>query len=797
MMDICSQFQAAIEAAGLEPPAVILPGKMYRFPGIGKAKDNNAGWCKLFGDQLGGCFGDWSTGLSESWHLKDSQKLTKQEQQEFNQRVKTARLQAKAEIEANHQRVAEEARAIWEKSKTANNEHPYLVRKNINAKGIRLNKDTLVIPMYFEGGIFSIQFIYSDGSKRFLSGGRTSGCYFSLGNPRVNDVICITEGYATGSTIHQATGYPVAVAFNAGNLQNVTEVLKERFPKHLLVICADDDVETKGNPGLSKAKQVSEKLGVMVAVPFFGEARPSGVSDFNDMAAISGLNSIASIVDAAINQNNEKEWLEPEPLSEVISAEPYPLDALPELVLNAVEEVAAFTKAPLPMVACSALTALSLAIQPHVDIERAKGLTGPTSLFLLTIANSGERKSTCDGFFINVIRDYEVKQQEIAKPKINDHHAELAAWDEKCRGLKEQIRALAKTGKSTATQEQELSVLIHNKPISPRIPRLIYSDITPEALKYNLAKIWPSGGVVSSEAGIVFGSHGMNNETVMRNLATLNQLWDGGVISTERRGSESFTVKGARYTMALQIQEATLKNFLDRSKGLARDTGFLARFLIAWPESTQGKRHFSEPPESWPSHTKFNQRILEILSYELSIDEHGSLSPSLKKLSPEAKKLWVRLHDTVESELGDGGDLNDIRDVASNIADNAARLAALFKVFNHGIAGDVGVKKFESAARIALWHLLEAKRFLAGLNLSSEQTDVVQLDKWLIGYCVRQNTAVVSRRDIQRNIVPSHLRQKEALNSALNKLVELNRIRQIQDDKRKEIHINPFLIKRG
>ncbi|WP_345889574.1 DUF3987 domain-containing protein, partial [Nitrosomonas sp. GH22] len=89
----------------------------------------------------------------------------------------------------------------------------------------------------------------------------------------------------------------------------------------------------------------------------------------------------------------------------------------------------------------------------------------------------------------------------------------------------------------------------------------MYADATPEALAYGLAKRWPSSGVVSAEAGIVFGSHGMGKDSVMRNLAMLNQLWDGASLAIDRRTSESFTVHGARLTVALQVQEPTLREF--------------------------------------------------------------------------------------------------------------------------------------------------------------------------------------------------------------------------------------------
>ncbi|RLA03885.1 MAG: hypothetical protein DRQ54_10230 [Gammaproteobacteria bacterium] len=490
----------------------------------------------------------------------------------------------------------------------------------------------------------------------------------------------------------------------------------------------------------------------------------------------------------------QDDWTTPLPLLTKIASEPYPLDALPDLLRSAVEEVLAFTKAPVPLVASSALGALSIASQAHVDVTRAEKLSGPTGLFLLTIADSGERKSTCDGFFMEVIHDFEADQAEAAKPLLTDHRAKMAAWKAKHDGIKDKIRQLAKSGKPTREQELELHDLEQEEPKSPRIPRLIYGDATPEALKWNLAKGWPSGGVVSSEAGSVFGAHGMGNDSVLRNLATLNQLWDGADIATERRTSESFTVSGARFTMALQVQPATLSSFFERSGGLARGTGFLARFLVAWPESTQGNRPFTEPPTSWPELERFNQKVTALLNKAVPINKDGSLVPAMLPLSREAKAAWVGFHDAIEGELKPSGELYDVRDVASKTADNAVRVAALFHVFENGFEGAIGLTEFEGASQIAAWHLHEAKRFYGALALSEEQANAVSLDNWLLDYCGKLNTNVVPRREIQRQVTPIRLRDGPTLDAALAELVRLERIRLAQQGRRKEIHVNPALL---
>ena len=485
-------------------------------------------------------------------------------------------------------------------------------------------------------------------------------------------------------------------------------------------------------------------------------------------------------------------WQELQPLIAKVHAQDYPLDALPDLIRCAVQEVAGFVKAPIPLITTSALAALSLALQAHSDVERADKLRGPSGLFLLAIADSGERKSTCDAFFTNAIKDYEAQQHETAKPLITAYKSGREAWEAQRSGLKESIKSLTKAGKPSTAQVQQLHDLDKDEPTAPRVPRLIYGDATPEALQYALAKQWPSGGVISSEAGSVFGSHGMGKESVMRNLAALNQLWGGATLPVERRTSESYIVRGARLTMALQVQEATIRAFFDSTKGLARGTGFLARFLLSWPESTQGTRHFTEAPENWPALAAFNSRLTAILNRPAPIDDDGGLTPAMLTLSPDAKAHWVAFHDAIETELSNGGELFDVRDVASKTADNAARLAALFHSFT-GSIGPIGIDAIESGGRIAAWHLNEARRFLGELAMPPETANPARLETWMLDYCKRQNTDRVPTRQIQQ-FGPGGLREKTAFAEAIKELAELGRARLVTDGRKKAVLINPVLL---
>lgn len=737
--------------------------------------------------------------------------------------------QEAADIARERAGTAHKAAAILQAATEVKANHPYLVRKGVapvatlremdasaaasvlgyspQSGGEPLAGRLLVVPVKQGNGIATLELIDGDGRKVALAGrGTKASGYWAterLPDGDVNDMtLLIGEGVATVLSAKEASGQPGIAALSSCNLPAVARSMRERYPDAILVILADV-VKVTGEPD-PHAIRAAQEVGGKLAVPDFGAGRAPDMTDFNDLAQSRGVTVVAqAIANAYVPEQPQTEtpaddaegWPEPQPLTAKIAAEPYPLDALPKIIRAAVEEVVGFVKAPLALVVSSALAALSLAIQAHVDIKRLEKLLGPVGLFLLTIADSGERKSTCDGFFTKAIRDYETAIAEAAKAIVKDFKADIDAWEAKRGGIKEKIRQLAKDKKPTADMESALRGLEHHKPEPPKIPRLLYADATPEALAYELAKHWPSGGVVSAEAGIVFGSHGMGKESVMRNLALLNQLWDGASLTIDRRTSESFTVRGARLTVALQVQETTLRSFFDKTGALARGTGFLARFLVAWPVSTQGMRQIDpnapDGPESWPNLAVFNQRIAAILAQPIPMDDDGALAPALLGLAPDAKAAWVDFHNAIETELVNGGELYDVRDVASKSADNAARLAALFQIFEYGIGGAVGLDCFLSASRIVAWHLSESRRFFGELALPTELADAIRLDGWLIEYCQRERTPLVSTRDAQR-LGP--VRDKEKLKSALQELEDLDRVRVDREGRRKSIRLNPALV---
>lgn len=265
------EFINALAAAGLgmTKGALNADGRLHRYRVDGDKAGSANGWYVLhMDDKPFGAFGSWKTGQSETWTPENPEVMTGAERHALRQRMAEARQARDAEQAAVHTSARSRARELWEKAKPATGSHAYLVRKAVPAYGIRLLREQLVIPLRdVESTLHSLQFIGADGRKTFLTGGRKRGCYYAIGKP--DAALCICEGYATGASIYQATGHATAVAFDAGNLEPVARAMRAKFPRLRLVLCADNDAETEGNPGVRYAEAAARAVRGFLAVPSF------------------------------------------------------------------------------------------------------------------------------------------------------------------------------------------------------------------------------------------------------------------------------------------------------------------------------------------------------------------------------------------------------------------------------------------------------------------------------------------------------------------------------------------------
>ena len=293
-------FRRAIEQAGLTPPdAVMADGRLHRFPTNGH-RDDDSGWYVYHdGDIPAGAFGDWRLGIKETWCSKSDRQMTKAEREAHQQRLRQIQRQREDEERRRHAQAAAEAERIWNAAKPAI-EHPYLLRKQVQPHGLRVHTDgRLVVPgMTLDGTITTVQFIDDDGNKLNLCGGKVKGSCFGLGDLTNVSVVVAAEGFATAASLHEATGHPVVVAFDAGNLLPVAQALRTQYPDAKILIAGDNDFHADGKPNTGRiaATAAAQAVNGLLAIPDMDGKK----CDWNDVAR-DGLDAVRLSIAAALS----------------------------------------------------------------------------------------------------------------------------------------------------------------------------------------------------------------------------------------------------------------------------------------------------------------------------------------------------------------------------------------------------------------------------------------------------------------------------------------------------------------
>lgn len=313
------QFLSAIEAAGLpRPDKVIADGRLHRFPTNGRHGDDS-GWYVFHGDGLAaGVYGCWRDGVSHTWRASVSRELTPAENQAHRRRMDAVNAARKADETRRHAEAAAKAAALWRAARPCAG-NPYLARKGVCAtqtlreidvdaaaailgyspksRGDMLNGRILLAPVKIGGAIATLEMIDGEGRKSALSGGAKGGGYWAAQPmPDSLETLLIGEGVATVLSAHEATGHPAIAALSSGNLESVARMMRERYPAARLVILADI-----GN-GQTKALDAAKSVGGSIALPAFSPdelAAAKPPTDFNDLAALRGLEAVKAGIHAA------------------------------------------------------------------------------------------------------------------------------------------------------------------------------------------------------------------------------------------------------------------------------------------------------------------------------------------------------------------------------------------------------------------------------------------------------------------------------------------------------------------
>ena len=281
--DPINAFKGAMAHAGLLPNESIKPdGRLHRFKVKGDKLGSKNGFYGLHLDHRpAGFFGSWKTGVTHSWRA-DGMPLTSLERNYQEIIIREARVKSQKERRKQQEDFAVAARDEFGRSTPADCNHPYLLTKQVGPHKLRQLGCDLLVPLRdWFGVIWNVQHIDPVGQKRFRRG-RAKGLFSCIGVLNEPSKLIICEGWATGATLYQYYKVPILCAMNAGNLEPVAYQASFQFRDAEITIAADNDTNTAGNPGLTKAIEACRWSGAKLLVPHF----PKGVAgtDFNDFA---------------------------------------------------------------------------------------------------------------------------------------------------------------------------------------------------------------------------------------------------------------------------------------------------------------------------------------------------------------------------------------------------------------------------------------------------------------------------------------------------------------------------------
>lgn len=414
----------------------------------------------------------------------------------------------------------------------------------------------------------------------------------------------------------------------------------------------------------------------------------------------------------------------PEPLPllpEQEKSAPYPLEALGDLIGGAAQAIVEAVQVPDALAAQSVLSAAAMAAQPHGNAQRGGQLI-PLSLFALTVAESGDRKSAADRL---ALQAHQQHQREL----LEQHRGDTKQYrDQRDAYLKARTSILDKAKGDPEAIADELGTL--PEPEVPPSPFILSEEPTLEGLQKSLLRGHPSQGLFSDEGGQFFGGYATKPENALKSVAGLSKLWDGAPISRTRASEgESSARYGCRLSAHLMIQPIVATDVLNNP--VMQGQGFLARFLIAWPESLAGTRFYRDAdPNRDPRLGRYWQRMARLLAQEPSLDEHGELNPPTLTMEPLAHVAWVAEHDAIEAQLGQGGDMQEIKPTAAKGAENVLRIAGVLAVVDG--RQSIGTGLIKRAAVLVRWYLAEALRLSNPTKVDPQLLAASRLLDWLL-----------------------------------------------------------------
>ena len=566
-----ASFISELRSHGFEQlPALPTVGKLERIQAPNDKPKQKSGWYIYNeipddfhkGAYIGiGVFGNWK-GSPERvvWTSKHRESMSPVESARFEEQLRTEKLIRDEAMALVRSEAAQKAAQIWAGATAAPLGHPYLVRKQIKPSGgIRVSRGKIIVPVMEEEKLTSLQFIDTDGGKRFLSGGKVKGCYFKISG--TDDTIYVAEGYATAATVHEITECSVYTAFNAGNLMEVTSVVRVLHPDAKIIIAGDDDHKTEGNPGRTKANAAGERHGCKVIFP-----EVSGDdTDFNDMARSKDVESVR----VAIAKTQEVPF-DGEPLDLLAKFEPktFPIEILPPVLRDFVREQSELIGSDPAILAVSSIVVCASAINDNLKVQPKQydpTYTESARLWGAIIGAPSTRKTPAISKAMGPVKVAQGQWAREDAPLLEKHEIDLKLHKKlESNYISERVKSPDKN--STAPK----------KPEKPSRRRSYVEDITVEAL---------SDVMVDNDRGILlyadelsgfFGSFGAYSPgKADKDRGHYLELWNGGPRQIDRVLNGSKFIPNWSGCILGGIQPGPMQKIASK----VEDDGLLQRFL--------------------------------------------------------------------------------------------------------------------------------------------------------------------------------------------------------------------------
>ncbi len=550
----------------------------------------------------------------------------------------------------------------------------------------------------------------------------------------------------------------VLATCNAGGAGKWTAEHAEFLRGRRVVVLPDND-----DPGRKHAEQVAQSLhGIakwvrVVALP---DLPPKG--DASDWLATGGTkDELKRLTEATPDWTPAaaKPWPELESFDELNLPE-FPTQALPNVLRQWVEAESHATQTPADLAGLLALSVCSATIARRVVVEARPGWFEPVNLFTAILLGPGNRKSAVFADAMKPLRELEAELIETARPTVSRAESELRQDESRLKRLEDQ--AAKKDNAEARHQAGELAAHLAEQ-VKPILPRLIVDDATSEKLGIMLAEQGGRIASMSPEGGVFDLMAGMYSKSGIPQFGVYLMGHSGDDLNTDRVSRKSVRVERPALTCAYAMQPQVIEGLAENPA--FRGRGLLARYLYAAPRSWIGQRKIAPTPVSDAIREAYHQTVRAMADVE---GEH------VLHLTTNASEDFLAWESEIETMLGDGGDMEIMRDWGAKLAGATLRLAAVLHCVERGSEGRIDKSIITAAIEIARCLIPHAEAVLTMMLANKETPD--DDARYVLRWIKRHDRRTFTKRDAQQH-GKRRFSKADEVNPALSELTRRGYIR--------------------